>query len=138
MKKLAMLLIIVAATLLSCNISAEPIKIQLEWTAPGDDGHVGTASAYDIRYMVCDDTLNFNWDSAVVIPPAILPVPSPAGVKDSVLLDLGFEASTFYCFAIKTADEVPNWSGVSNIAIIETPDNVAPGVIQTLILKFTP
>jgi len=134
MKKLIFLLLTVA--LLNCTIKADPILIQLEWTAPGDDGMVGTASMYDIRYMECSDTLSYNWDDAIVIPNDSLPIPSLAGTKDSVILNLGFKADTYYCFAIKTADEVPNWSNISNIAIIKTPDKIIPGTIQTLILRL--
>ncbi|HZG77142.1 MAG TPA: DNRLRE domain-containing protein, partial [Paenibacillus sp.] len=36
---------------------------QLSWTAPGDDGAVGTAASYDIRYHTAPITVN-NWNDA--------------------------------------------------------------------------
>ena len=130
MKKLLLILLMV---FLGCSIGAEPILIQLEWTAVGDDSTSGQASVYDLRYMETADS-TFNWDDAVIVPSNLLPTPSVAGVKDSVILDLNFKSETTYCFAIKTGDERPNWSGISNIACGFTPDNTAPG-ITTLVLK---
>lgn len=86
-------------------------SIDLTWTAPGDDAGSGTAATYDIRYStnpISDDT-----DFANAIPAAGEPAPQAAGSSESFTIT-GLSAATTYYFAIKTADEVPNWSTLSN------------------------
>ncbi len=86
-------------------------SIDLTWTAPGDDGDTGTASQYDIRYSTAAITES-NWGSANQCTGE--PSPSSAGTLESFTAT-GLSPSTTYWFALKTADEVPNWSGISNI-----------------------
>ncbi|MBM3242513.1 hypothetical protein FJZ31_40145 [Candidatus Poribacteria bacterium] len=89
-----------------------PDSITLTWTAPGDDGDVGLASQYDIRYST--SLINEgNWDSATQAVGE--PKPKLAGSAESFVVT-GLSPGTTYYFAIKTADEVPNWSGLSNVA----------------------
>jgi hypothetical protein len=71
---------------------------------------VGQASTYDIRYST-SRILEQNWGSA--IPVAGENAPKPAGSPDTMVVS-GLEDSTNYFFAMKTADEVPNWSEISN------------------------
>ncbi len=82
----------------------------LTWTAPGDDGMVGTASEYDIRYDI-DIVKEGQWASASQA--ANEPTPKPAGSPDSFTVS-GLEPGKNYCFALKTADELVNWSEISN------------------------
>jgi len=91
-------------------------SVNLSWTAPGDDGNSGTASSYDIRYSTVsiDDS---NWGSATQISGE--PNPSSAGSSESMTIS-GLSSSTTYYFAIKTSDEVPNISGLSNVASATT------------------
>jgi len=87
-------------------------SITVSWTAPGDDGTSGTASVYDLRYDTHSITSgNFANATAVANPPA----PAAGGVIQSMTIT-GLTPSTTYWFALKTADEVPNWSGLSNVA----------------------
>ncbi len=89
-------------------------SVTLCWTAPGDDDTVGTATMYDIRYSTVEvgiDTSTW-WEAADTV--ANEPPPSPAGEEDSCVVT-GLTAGQTYYFAIKAADEVPNWSGISNI-----------------------
>ena len=85
-------------------------SIDLTWTAPGDDGMEGTASLYDIRYSTSEINGD-NWDEATQCDGE--PFPSPAGETESFIVS-GLSPNTTYYFALKTADEVPNWSGLSN------------------------
>jgi len=90
-------------------------SVTLIWTAPGDDDTVGTATSYDIRYStvgVGTDTSAW-WDTAYTV--ANEPPPSPAGSQDTCTVS-GLLPDTTYYFVIRTADEVPNWSGFSNVA----------------------
>jgi hypothetical protein len=111
---------------------------ELTWSVPGDDGCEGNASGYDIRYSdVPADSVGW-WDSiavAVVEPP----IPSNAGERDSVRVG-PLLADHVYHFAIRTADEVPNWSEVSNVATCATgaaPDTIPPAAIVDLAVVTT-
>jgi hypothetical protein len=107
-------------------------SIKLAWTAPGDDGNEGTATTYDIRYST-EPITNANWDSASQVDGE--PAPQPAGSAESfTVTDL--EHSTRYYFAIKTADEVPNWSGLSNVATAATWDYIFEDPCRKTILKI--
>jgi hypothetical protein len=101
-------------------------SIRLTWTAPGDDGNVGTASRYDIRYSTSTIT-QANWPSAT--PVSGEPTPQVAGTSQSMTVT-GLNSSTTYYFAMKTADEVPNWSGLSNVAsgTTQQPTNQPPQI----------
>jgi len=85
-------------------------SITLTWTAPGDDGNTGTASSYDIRYSTSSIDEG-NWAAAAQVSGE--PTPQSAGNGESMVID-GLSASTTYYFAIKTSDEVPNESAISN------------------------
>jgi hypothetical protein len=91
--------------------TATSTSVALAWTAPGDDGNVGTASQYDIRYSTATIT-SANFSSATKTASA--PTPRIAGSAESFMVS-GLSAGTTYYFAVKTADEVPNWSGISNV-----------------------
>jgi hypothetical protein len=114
--------------------SATASTIKLTWTAPGDDGSTGTATTYDIRYSTADITTG-NWSSATTVTGE--PSPSVAGSSESYTVT-GLSASTLYYFALKTSDEVPNESGLSNVPSLSTtatPDTIAPGDITDLTLS---
>lgn len=109
--------------------AASPNSVTLSWSAPGDDASTGTASQYDIRYSLSTIT-DGNWDAATQI--AGEPAPSAAGSAEQFDVS-GLAPNTTYYFAIKTADEVPNWSTLSNIAIKTTdPEETPPGVVANL------
>jgi len=91
-------------------------SIDLAWTAPGDDGSSGTATTYDIRYSTSAIT-DANWSSATQATGE--PSPSAAGSSESITVS-GLSAETTYYFALKTSDEVPNESGLSNVPSLAT------------------
>ena len=112
----------------------DPVSsIVLTWTAPGDDGNVGTASEYHITYFtsLINDA---NWDLAIQCSGE--PAPQLAGSTETFVVT-GLSAGITYYFALKTADEVPNWSGLSNVASGTTETLIAKPVITTP-LKITP
>ncbi|MFH0853240.1 MAG: FG-GAP-like repeat-containing protein [bacterium] len=87
-------------------------SIKLTWTAPGDDGHMGQASEYEIRYAISEIT-NQNWSEATRLSNP--PEPRISGSAESVrVFDL--EPDTEYFFAIKSMDEAGNISYISNVA----------------------
>jgi len=88
--------------------------VDLTWSAPGDDGNTGTATTYDVRYQLAtlgplDTETEWNAASQATGEPA----PQPAGSTENFTV-AGLTPGTAYYFALKTADEVPNWSGLSN------------------------
>ncbi|MFH1612105.1 MAG: fibronectin type III domain-containing protein [bacterium] len=91
-------------------------SINLSWTAPGDDNNTGTATTYDVRYSTAtiDDG---NWASATQATGE--PTPSIAGSSESMTVS-GLSAEITYYFAIKTSDEVPNTSALSNVPSLAT------------------
>jgi hypothetical protein len=96
----------------------------LVWTAPGDDVLKGQAATYDIRYSnsaISED----NWDDATPVDPQTIPIPKPGGQVETIVV-LGLDSGTEYFFAIKTADEVPNVSALSNCPSNRTLDESIP------------
>jgi phosphodiesterase/alkaline phosphatase D-like protein len=107
-------------------------SVTLSWTTPGDDSLSGTAAQFDIRYSTSAITAaNFasatRWSTGV-------PTPSASGSTQSVTVT-GLTPATTYWFAIKTADEVPNWAGISNI--VSKTTTVAPDVIRPAPIAMT-
>ena len=98
-------------------------SIKLTWTAPGDDNNTGIATAYDIRYLEGASVTESNWNFGVRCTGK--PSPGPAGSAE-IYIVTGLSPGTTYYFALKTVDEVPNWSPISN-----SPDETtteAPGL----------
>ena len=85
-------------------------SLRLTWTAPGDNGITGTAAQYDVRYSTSPINEG-NWASAAQATGE--PTPLVAG-SDQTFVVSGLSPATTYYFALKTADEIPNWSGISN------------------------
>lgn len=113
--------------------SPTPSSIALTWTAPGDDGVAGTATSYDIRYSSSPILTDTDYASAIVVGPT--PAPSLTGTPESFTV-AGLSPLTTYHFAIKTADEIPNTSGLSNVPVTATTaaplDTTAPEAVFDL------
>jgi alpha-tubulin suppressor-like RCC1 family protein len=105
--------------------------VLLTWTSPGDDGNTGTASTYDVRYSTSTIT-DANWGSASEC--TSWPAPKVAGSHEAFKA-FGLSPNTIYYFALKTADEVPNWSGLSNVPSGQTAvaaDTTPPAAVTGL------
>jgi chitodextrinase len=111
-------------------------SVRLTWTTPGDDSLAGTASQFDLRYSTSAITAaNFasatRWSGT--------PTPTGPGTMQSVTVT-GLVPNTTYWFAIKTADEVPNWSAISNIisrTTLAAPDTIRPARVANLAVSGT-
>ena len=91
-------------------------RVTILWTAPGDDGSMGRATVYTMRYSpkpVGPDTLAW-WIGAT--PVTALPAPSQPGATDSVMVKVPAWGTT-YRFILKACDEAGNCSGWSNVAM---------------------
>lgn len=110
-------------------VAIDSNQLVLTWTATGDDGDVGTATTYDIRYSswpITDDAL-FAGAAAV----SDTPVPGPSGCAETLVVT-GLGAETTYYFAMKAADETSNWSNRSNVVQARTllPDSIPPAAVS--------
>jgi len=93
--------------------------VKLNWTAPGDDGRLGQALLYDLRFLN-EPIGSDNWDKAV--PLEDVPLPAEEGTVEEMILegfpfDLPVEGMTYY-FALRARDEAGNLSAVSNVAFL--------------------
>jgi len=122
-------------TLAACTIirphPPQAAQVELTWTAPGDDGNVGTCSEYDIRYSQ-DSTLLVGWTSATQV--AGEPAPKPAGAVEMDTISVG--NGTWYV-GIRARDEAFNWSGISNVLRVSI-DQIVPASIADFRYRIIP
>ncbi len=112
-------------------ITTTDSSVALTWTAPGDDGSTGTAAQYDIRYSTSLPVTEGGWSAAS--PVAAPPIPQAAGTEESLTV-VGLVGHTTYYFVSKSADDVGNWSGLSNV-VTATPgeqDTIPPATVTDL------
>lgn len=101
-----------AETLDLAVTSVSSNSITLSWTAPGNDGIIGTASSYDIRYStIVAIVSDVDFNSAAQAEDE--PTPQVASSAETFTLP-GLTPGTTYFFALKTTDEAGNTSGLSN------------------------
>lgn len=85
--------------------------VTLSWTAPGDDGNIGQAASYDLRYSTAPITTdNFSSASAATGMTA----PAVAGATETATIT-NLQPATTYFFALKTTDDAGNVSDMSNV-----------------------
>jgi subtilisin family serine protease len=107
--------------------------LRLAWTATGDDGNTGRASAYDLRWSTSPIT-SANFASATSVAG---PDPKPSGQAESFEIG-GLAFSTTFYVALKALDEFGNTGPLSNVATGTTqgaPDIAAsPGTFSATLL----
>jgi len=91
-------------------------SITLTWTSPGDDGIVGRARTYDIRYSTSTITEQ-NWDGASTAIGE--PYPKVVGYEETFTVG-DLDPTTTYYFCIRAGDDANNWSDLSNISSMTT------------------
>ncbi|MFC2061800.1 gliding motility-associated C-terminal domain-containing protein [Elusimicrobiota bacterium] len=139
---LAPLDLIAPATVLDLAAASNDSYITLQWTAPGDNGDVGyflKGGTYTIRYSSIALITAANWDNSDIVHPVTelspaptVPVPNEPGASETATIT-GLTNFVEYWFALKTKDEVPHESGLSNVVkCMPTPDQTPPKVQLTL------
>jgi hypothetical protein len=126
-----MKLLLTLALILLAAATSEAAPITLTCTASGDDSTSGTASQYDLRYKTTAPALGdtANW-FVTATQCAGEAVPLPAGTTQ-VIWTGDLTPATYY-FMVKVADEVPNWSGFSNLATKVVADTTPPARVLDL------
>src|SRR5258705_4871451 len=108
-------LILLGAAIAAAPGPARADSVSLSWTATGDDGMTGQATAYELRFSttpVPADTAGW-WSSAT--PAGVLPAPQTSGTRQTYTMS-GLPTGTTYYFVLRVGDEGPNWSSYSNVA----------------------
>jgi WD40 repeat protein len=105
--------------------------VQVSWTAPGDDGQQGTASAYVLRYGGNLRVVK-TWTTAINVPE--VPVPSPAGTRETARIT-GLSDNTTYYIGLRVLDEQGNSSELSNILRVKTLGHSAPEAVTDLVIE---
>ena len=112
-------------------ISTDMHSATLRFTAVGDDGRIGTATRYELRYATWSlVTENFPFAEIVTSVPA----PAAPGTVQTVTVN-NLEPGTLYRFALRVFDEKDNGSYLSNTAQAETvpePDDTPPAAVTDL------
>jgi hypothetical protein len=109
---------------------AQADTLVLVWTAPGDDGSVGTATSYDLRMSTAPIDAN-NFTSALQI--GGMPAPQVSGSRQRMVVR-GLTRGTVYYFALKSTDDVGNQSTISNLLRWDWVFDTAPPAAPTGLL----
>ncbi len=107
-------------------------SITLSWTAQGDDGGIGTANGYVLKYSTSGLITNADWDSVSNYSQSWTPL--TAGGTETYNVN-GLNSSTMYWFAIKAYDEAFNYGEISNSPSETTTtlvDTTPPATINDL------
>lgn len=97
-------------------------SLTLFWTAPGDDGTVGTVASYEVRMSTSPITeAEFELATLIANPPG--PLPASSGQR---MIVRGLTRGTTYYFAVRATDDVGNLSEMSNLLRWEWPLDAAP------------
>ena len=136
MRYVVCILLVALVALASCTpLSTQPSTaiVRLRCSPPGDNGYVGCASTYDLRWGYDSGSIAniLNWTSMNQV--AGEPTPRCAGlnVKDTFIVS-GLPSDTILFFCVRVGDEIPNWSALSNIKRVRTPDGLVPGPVIDL------
>jgi hypothetical protein len=100
-------------------------SVKLLWTATGDNGNIGQAAKYDLRYsanpIVSRDTSSW-WNAATVFPMGGR-IPPPSGRPDSAIVGNLIIGLKYYAI-LRLADKAGNWSTYSNVALMDLSHGV--------------
>jgi uncharacterized delta-60 repeat protein len=87
-------------------------SITLTWTAPGDNGTLGTATGYVVKYSTTGPIVTgADWNNAMNYSQSWMPL--PAGSTETYDVTDLYSATTYW-FAIEAYDEASNYGDTSN------------------------
>jgi len=113
------------------DLTVDSVKVTsmtLQWTAPGNDGDQGTATAYDIRFSTSPIASEADFQAATRIQPP----PSPGPAKTTERFEVsGLTPDSTYYFAIKALDCNKNASPLGTTPSgTFLPDKVPPAPVS--------
>ena len=85
--------------------------ITLWWIAPGDNGTLGTAAGYVVKYSTSGPITASNWATATTYTQSWTPLSANDIQIETVT---GLNPNTTYWFAVEAYDKAGNYGGVSN------------------------
>ena len=97
--------------------------VSLTWTATGDDSLTGTATRYEVRWSSAPIT-PANFATANLVGSGV-PAPAAPGTAQGCTVT-GLDRSVDLHFAARVADEVNNWSALSNDLLVPHVLDAAP------------
>lgn len=101
----------------------DPYRLTLTWTATGDDGRTGRASAYDLRMRIADHFDETDWASAE----QLVGEPAPGDPGSIETFDVGGLApGATFALALRVTDGEGNVSAMSNVAVATAPPPSIP------------
>lgn len=107
-------------------LKADNVSMRFTWTAPHEDNSTGgRVSVYDLRFSTDSTDLINNWNSASGGLLTYM-IPKEPLSKETTQAIVGFQSNTTYFIAVKSADDNLNWSELSNICVVVTPDDQSP------------
>jgi hypothetical protein len=95
--------------------------VALTWTAPGNDGTLGIAASYQIRYSTSAIVDAGTFAAATLV--AGVPPPLTSGSAESFTVG-GLIPGTTYWFALEASDASGNVSALSNVVSAVPDDNI--------------
>jgi hypothetical protein len=103
-------------------------SVSLTWTATGDDSLTGTATRYEVRWSAAPITpANF---SAATLVTGGVPAPAAPGTAQGCTVT-GLDRTVDLHFAARVADEMNNWSALSNDVSVPRLLDTAPPATPT-------
>lgn len=124
-----LLIVALLALIVGCTaIESDPIEIiqTFTYTSVGAHGLTGQAVSVQMRMAQSEDSLINHWDSCYIV--SVWSAPAPL-LHDTVHLPLTVDMDVTYYFALKTVNNLPKWSGISNIINLEWIDYSPPAPI---------
>ena len=94
------------------------VSVRLDWTAVGDDGYYGAASAYALRRAQSPILDAVDWDAAAPVPG--LPVPAAAGRAETFVVT-GLTQNQLWHFALRAVDDEGRIGALGNDCAVTTP-----------------
>jgi hypothetical protein len=112
-------------------------SVSLIWTSTGDDGSIGQANRYIVKFSITNIQNQTDFNNATTFKQFL--IPKTAGSTETLAIG-GLSPNTRYYFGVEAVDEAGNKGGFSNIAtaatLSNTPSNdtVAPSAITDLVV----
>ncbi|MHB8860017.1 MAG: NosD domain-containing protein [Thermoleophilia bacterium] len=107
--------------------SVGPNTASLTWTANGDNGSVGQAAEYEVRYSNSAITDDYGWASAEIADGT--PVPQTSGNTENFTIN-PIPGGDYY-FAIRVKDKANNTADISNSVSAHVPAPIVSNLSPT-------